>query len=248
MPAAATASPPKSKAPKGGKKTSKTGAKAKPAAKAAAKKSGPFATWTIRAIKLVLLLGGVAGLAPLFAMLIYGLALGHPDGVLGSGVMPLEKADAIVVPGAALTYGGSDSRLSDALRWRMDTAIDLYKSGFAPFIIVSGGGSGRDNEADAMAAYAQTKGVPAAAILRERDSGTTRENAELTAQLMHRRGMKTAIAVSNWFHVPRVRMALKQAGIEAQGAVCRHPVWLRKEFYYTYREMAALWVYRLGLD
>lgn len=157
-----------------------------------------------------------------------------------------EKADAIVVPGAALWTGGT--RLSDALEWRMDTAIELYKQGYAPFMILSGGGEGAWNEPEAMARYAMEHGVPAHAIILDNGGESTRATGESVARIMKQRGMDSALVTSQWYHVPRTRWCLSRAGVTAHGVECSHPNWLRKEPYFVAREAVALYATFLNLD
>ena len=73
--------------------------------------------------------------------------------------------DAIVVLGAAITARGNLSRVAKS---RMDMAIELYRSGAAPRIIVTG-----KREAPAMRKYAIRKGVPGKCIFAERHSVDT---------------------------------------------------------------------------
>ena len=74
-------------------------------------------------------------------------------------------ADAIVVLGAA-QYDGRPSPIFAA---RLDHAIELYRAGVAPRLVVTGGKADGDRttEAAAARAYAIARGVPAEAILVE---------------------------------------------------------------------------------
>ena len=74
-------------------------------------------------------------------------------------------SDAIVVLGAA-QY---DGRPSPVLAARLDHALDLYRAGVAPIIVVTGGRQEGDRftEATAGATYLHEHGVPDTAILRE---------------------------------------------------------------------------------
>lgn len=185
-------------------------------------------------IALSLILGPLA-LAPFSAMVTHG-ALAEPSG----------EIDAVLVPGAALRNGGDS--LSDALRWRMDTAIDLLKQRKAHFLVVSGGGEGDWNEARAMARYAIEAGIPESAILIEDQAATTRETGVYASRLMRRHGLSNALVVSQWYHVPRVRIALEQEGISAQGKAAKHPNFLNNEPYFVLREALALYAYGSRLD
>ena len=78
-----------------------------------------------------------------------------------------KKSDAIIVLGAAQF----DGRPSKILAARLDHAIDLYRRGIAPFVVVTGGNQPGDRftEARRGAAYLHEHGVPESAILREID-------------------------------------------------------------------------------
>ena len=168
-------------------------------------------------------------------------------GMFGYGLMAVpKKSDVIVVPGAALRDNGT--RLSDALEWRMTTAVDLYHKGYAPYLLVSGGGEDEWSEAHAMARWAQERGVPEDRIILDVEGDTTRHTAKNTAKVMQERGFEKALVVSQWYHVSRVRLALEQAGIEHFGSPCTHPNFLIREPYFVLREIGAHYAYLLRVD
>ncbi|MCC6574565.1 MAG: YdcF family protein [Planctomycetes bacterium] len=154
------------------------------------------------------------------------------------------KADCIFVPGAAVWR---KRKPSEALEARLLKAVQLYRAGAAPLIVVSGGGVGDYQEADVMADWLVEHGVPAGAIIRERESRTTRENAQLSAPLLHKRGIKSAIAVSQWFHLGRVRVCLEQEGIQTFAVNCRGPK-LVSEPIFLIKEIFGLPIYAMRLD
>jgi uncharacterized SAM-binding protein YcdF (DUF218 family) len=83
-------------------------------------------------------------------------------------------ADAIVVLGCRVDDAG---RPSERMRRRMALAVELYRDGAAPLIVLSGGGLGPVAEAAAMRDLALAAGIPAAALLLEPDSRDTLANA-----------------------------------------------------------------------
>lgn len=155
-----------------------------------------------------------------------------------------EVADCIVVPGAALRKG---RRPSDALEYRLEGALQLYRDGRAPLIIVTGGGEGDWDEAAVMADWLAERGVPRAAIVPENASATTRDSGVNVARIMRERGLGSALVCSQWFHVARTRLCLEQEGVSTQAAPCGGNT-LVKEPFYVLREMAALPAYALRLD
>ncbi|HEV8031914.1 MAG TPA: YdcF family protein [Stellaceae bacterium] len=123
-------------------------------------------------------------------------------------------ADAIVVLGCRLTV---DGRPSERLRRRVARAVELYHAGAAPLLVLSGGGSGPIAEADAMRDLALAAGVPEAALLSERASRNTVENAFHTARLLRERGMTRVILVSDRSHLPRAALLFRRAGLDVVG-------------------------------
>ncbi|MEO8208806.1 MAG: YdcF family protein [Chloroflexota bacterium] len=111
-------------------------------------------------------------------------------------------AGAIVVLGAA-QYNGRPSPVFEA---RISHAVDLYRAGFAPLLIVTGGKATGDltTEASAARAWAISRGVPSAAILSEDAGRTTLESLEGVAALLQARGIRTAVFVSDRTHMLRV--------------------------------------------
>lgn len=109
---------------------------------------------------------------------------------------PLQKADAIVV----LTGNGWE---------RTKFAVDLYKAGWAPRLIMVGSTGSRPPTE--MAAYAQQHGVPAEAILITSRSDNTRGNAEETLIFAEERGWKKLILVTSPHHQLRAWLTFRKA-------------------------------------
>lgn len=120
------------------------------------------------------------------------------------------KSDAIVVLGAA-QY---DGRPSPVLKARLDHAIRLYERGVAPVIITTGGQAPGDTVSEAVVSrrYAIKQGVPAAAILTERGGMTTLESMRAVSRLMRGRNLKTAVLVSDPFHMLRLKLLAMRVG------------------------------------
>jgi uncharacterized SAM-binding protein YcdF (DUF218 family) len=60
------------------------------------------------------------------------------------------------------------------------------------------------------------KGVPASAIELECNSKTTRENAEFSIALLRKRGAKSAIIVTSWYHSRRALRCFRHYGPDIQ--------------------------------
>ena len=122
-------------------------------------------------------------------------------------------SDAIVVLGAAQYVG----RPSPVLRARLDHALDLWQRGLAPRLIFTGGTGVGDTVSEAAVSrlYALKHGVPDTAILMENEGRTTRESLAAVSVIMHARQMRTAILVSDPFHMLRLRILSTQYGVDA---------------------------------
>ena len=123
----------------------------------------------------------------------------------------VHPADAIVVFGAA-EYAGHPSPV---LRARLDHALDLFQRGVAPVVITTGGaaddphysegGVGRD--------YLMHHGVPERSLIAETQGRDTSESAERVAVIMRANNLHSCIAVSDAYHVFRIRKLLEHEGI-----------------------------------
>jgi uncharacterized SAM-binding protein YcdF (DUF218 family) len=124
-------------------------------------------------------------------------------------------ADAIVVLGAA--HDGSQP--SAVFRARLDHAIELYRQGVAPLLVVTGGGADPSiSEAAAGRAYALAAGVPAPAILAEEASSNTATSVANVAALLHDRGLERVVFVSDRSHLFRVLRIARDRGITGHGS------------------------------
>lgn len=146
-------------------------------------------------------------------------------------------ADAIVVFGAR-TY--ADGTMSSSLTDRVRTGCELYRDGLAPRIIFSGGrGDGAIHETEAMRAFALRHGVPAQAITRDPLGINTESTVRNTA-----RGNGRILAVSHFYHLPRIKMTYQRYGAEVY-TVPADASSLRPLAYNVARESVAFWAYYL---
>jgi uncharacterized SAM-binding protein YcdF (DUF218 family) len=125
-------------------------------------------------------------------------------------------ADAIVVFGAAEYVG----RPSPVYRARLDHAAQLYRDGLAPMVITTGG-SGEDpkfTEGGVGKEYLKAQGVPEDRLIAETQSPDTAESARRVSTIMHTNGMKTCLAVSDGYHIFRIKHMMAREGIVAFGA------------------------------
>ena len=122
-------------------------------------------------------------------------------------------ADAIVVMGAA-QY---NCRPSPVLEERLQHALDLYQSGIAGTIVVTGGKQEGDRctEATAGAEYLMANGVPEADLLRENQGANSWESLAAAARILRDRDMTRAVLVTDGYHALRVEAIADELGLDA---------------------------------
>ncbi|SNT09436.1 DUF218 domain-containing protein [Anaerovirgula multivorans] len=127
-----------------------------------------------------------------------------------------KKSDVIIVLGCRL-WGDQPSPM---LAYRLDKALELYDKGYASKIIVSGS-QGEDEwvtEAVAMKSYLENKGVDSEVIFKEENSFSTFENLYYSKEIMDQEEFKSAIIVTNSFHVHRSLMIANRLGMDVSSS------------------------------
>jgi uncharacterized SAM-binding protein YcdF (DUF218 family) len=122
-------------------------------------------------------------------------------------------ADAIVVLGAA-QYNG---RPSPVLRARLDHALQLYREGLAPRIVVTGGVGRGDTTSEATVArnYLVYRKVPPRAVIAQPQGRSTQASMTAVAQWLEEAHLKRVILVSDPFHMFRLRLEARRTNLEA---------------------------------
>lgn len=125
-------------------------------------------------------------------------------------------ADAIIVLGAA-EYRGKPSPVLEA---RLNHGLFLYLKHMAPRIITTGGAGGDPvfTEGSVGRSYLSAHGVPAEAIVVEREAGSTAQSVAAVAEIMRRMNLKSAIVVSDGYHIYRVKKMLESSGLQVYGS------------------------------
>ena len=134
-------------------------------------------------------------------------------------------ADVAVVLGCKANPDGTPS---GALRRRLERALAVYQAGLAPVLIVSGDGHAKEgvDETAVMKAWLVERGVPAEAIVADGSGVNTRATARFVAAWLVEHDGRSVIAVSQYFHLPRTRLALRQAGVtDVSSAAADRPNW-----------------------
>ncbi|HAA64998.1 MAG TPA: YdcF family protein [Thermoanaerobacter sp.] len=150
-----------------------------------------------------------------------------------------KKSDVIIVLGCAV-YGKTPSPF---FKERLDEALRLYKEGYGKYIIVSGGKGPGENisEAEAGKEYLLKNGIPEKIILTDNKSLSTYENLFFSKEIMDKNSLKTAIIISNKFHLKRASVIAKRIGIDASySGVLLKRYMLNDEAYGFLREIPAL--------
>ncbi len=165
-----------------------------------------------------------------------------------ASLQEIHPADAIVVFGAA-EYSG---RPSPVLRARLDHALDLFHRGVAPVVITTGGaaadptfsegGVGRD--------YLMRHGVPERSLIAETQGRDTSESALRVGVIMRANGLHSCVAVSDAYHVFRIRRLLEHEGVAPVYVSPRpdsrpHNAWQREVA--VLREATSYLLWRVGI-
>jgi uncharacterized SAM-binding protein YcdF (DUF218 family) len=166
-----------------------------------------------------------------------------------ASLQELHPADAIVVFGAA-EYSG---RPSPVLRARLDHALDLFHRGVAPVVITTGGaaadphfsegGVGRD--------YLMHHGVPERSLIAETQGRDTAESAVRVAVIMRANGLHSCVAVSDAYHVFRIRKLLEHeqdvGPIYVAPRPDSRPHDIVQRALAVLREATSYWLWRVGI-
>jgi uncharacterized SAM-binding protein YcdF (DUF218 family) len=129
-----------------------------------------------------------------------------------AGLQELHPADAIVVFGAAEYVGHP----SPVLRARLDHAFDLYEQHLAPVVITTGGAGDDPNfsEGGVGRDYLIHRGIPERDLIAETQGSDTAQSAQRVGVILRTNGMHSAIAVSDEYHVFRIRKLLEREGVQ----------------------------------
>ncbi|MGA2214245.1 MAG: peptidoglycan DD-metalloendopeptidase family protein [Bryobacteraceae bacterium] len=123
---------------------------------------------------------------------------------------PPRRADAIVVFAAGLWPSGP----SLSMRVRVARTLEVYRDGWAPEILCSGGPSGASSEAGVMRALLIAEGVPADAIIPDDGGVSTRRAIQSARSFSKQRGWSRVLAVSSPYHMYRIEAEARRQGLD----------------------------------
>ncbi len=146
----------------------------------------------------------------------------------------LHKSDLAVVLGNKVELNGQPSA---RLQARLDKTIELYHQGWFSQILVSGGVDNMGvDEAKAMKQYLIDRGLPPDQIHLDSAGNNTYLTAQHTAQVMKSHNFHSVMVISQYFHLPRTRLALNRMGIDP--VYSAHADFFEsRDFYSTAREV-----------
>jgi len=160
----------------------------------------------------------------------------------------LHHADAIVVFGAA-EYAGHPSPV---LRARLDHAFDLFRQGIAPVVITTGGAAAdpRFSEGGVGVDYLRHRGIPERNLIAETQGSDTAQSAVRVAVIMRANGLHSCVAVSDAYHVFRIKRLLEHEGIGPVYVAPRpgsRPHNVVQRSYSVMREACSYLLWKLGM-
>lgn len=151
------------------------------------------------------------------------------------------QADAIVVLGAGINWDGSPSAI---LKDRLDVAMDLYRAGVAPKIIMSGDNSDSSyNEVMAMALYVEQEGVSPDDVFCDHAGVSTYDSMYRLRNVF---AVNRCVIVTQEYHLYRALYDARSFGIEAYGVPSDRATYAnmdsyeRREFLARVKDFAAV--------
>ena len=115
----------------------------------------------------------------------------------------------------AAQYNG---RPSPVLRARLDHALELYREGHAPLVVVTGGVGRGDTTSEAAVGrrYLVAHGVPASAVVAQSEGRTTSASMNgVDRSGSATRRLRRVLLVSDPFHMFRLRLEARRTALEA---------------------------------
>jgi uncharacterized SAM-binding protein YcdF (DUF218 family) len=132
---------------------------------------------------------------------------------------------------------------SPALARRVRAARDAAVERRAGLVVACGGRSWNGRvEADEIARMLRDGGIANDAIVCERQSLDTHENARFAAEVLEERGVKDIVVVTCAWHLPRARMLFERIGLAVEGVGVEPPnATLLDRAWWTARERVSTW-------
>lgn len=182
---------------------------------------------------ILILLVAVIACGIIGAGLVFGINA-HVKNVGGRNVISKEQAvslegyDCIMVLGCGVHNDGSPSAM---LHDRLTCGVELYKSGAAPKLLMSGDHGKEDyDEVNVMKNYAVDCGVPSEDVFMDHAGFSTYESMYRAKEIF---GVEKMIIVTQEYHLYRALYTAEKLGIEVKGVACDRYIYAGQ----TYREI-----------
>lgn len=160
------------------------------------------------ALVCIMLIGAIG----VFSVNAYVKSVGEERIITPDQAAELNDIDCIIVLGC---FVESDGTPCDLLRDRLDRGIELYKSGAAPKIIMSGDhGTVEYDEVNAMKQYAIDSGIPSSDIFMDHAGFSTYESIYRARDVF---AADKIIIVTQEYHLTRALYIAEKLGVEAYG-------------------------------
>ncbi len=124
------------------------------------------------------------------------------------------KSDVAIVLGAGTNKG----KVSAVYRERINHGINLFKNGNVNYLLFTGGFGKGQKISDSKSAklYALSKGIPENKIFIEENSSITYTNLKQAKEIMSAKDLKTALIVSDPYHMKRSLAMTEKLEINSQ--------------------------------
>lgn len=169
-------------------------------------------TWRVRRASLLVLRWGLISAGGVLLLVTQTPLVGWATRLLAI-YAPMERADAIVVLGGGVRF---DGELTDPTLRRLVYALKLFRKGYAPVVILTGGNPEIPelSESEQMERVAKELGFSPGDFIVEREAKRTSEQARAVARIIRDRQLKSVILVTSPPHSYRALQAFQKAGVQ----------------------------------
>jgi len=160
-------------------------------------------------IRILVWVGVGAGIIAFLAIILNAFLM--PNDLRFCAERPNEVENCQVADAVIAVSGGDTTA-------RAQSAIELYKNGWANGIIFSGAAADPKSQSNAVAMrdLAVKSGVSKEAIVIDEKSKNTRENAANVAEILNKNNIKTVILTTSPYHMRRVLWEFERAAPEVE--------------------------------
>ena len=152
----------------------------------------------------------VVALAVVYAIVFYTNIVWRAAEPLRMSAPPVH-ADAIVVLAGGV---GETGKAGGGSTERLNEAVELYRTGYAPYLVLSSGYVYSFKEAEEMRDRAVAQGVPVGAIALELRSTNTYQNVMFVDEILRDHKWRSILLVSSPYHMRRATMVWRKLAPE----------------------------------